>query len=204
MTTTLFTAFAQAESESISGNMRWSVQKRMEAGTFNTCLAPLGFDLLEGKLVVNPEEAVVVQLIFSEYLRGKTSREIAQTLNAEGTLNRFWRREMVDYILTNERYAGNALLQKKYRTEAFPREVKRNRGERSMYFILGSNEPIVSQETFDRAKALRQGEKKGAGTCCNTKEHCKAIAMWSLWWYMATQASQWYLVLGLQKARGNE
>ena len=160
MTTTLFTAFAQAESESISGNMRWSVQKRMEAGTFNTCLAPLGFDLLEGKLVVNPEEAVVVQLIFSEYLRGKTSREIAQTLNAEGTLNRFWRREMVDYILTNERYAGNALLQKKYRTEAFPREVKRNRGERSMYFILGSNEPIVSQETFDRAKALRQGRRR--------------------------------------------
>ena len=63
-------------------------------------------------------------------------------------------------ILRNERYAGNALLQKRYTTDSFPRKKKRNRGEREMYFVSGSNEAIISQEMFDQAQVLRKTRKK--------------------------------------------
>ena len=150
---------AQAESESISRNMRWSVQKRMESGTFNTCRAATGFRLSEDGLRIAPEEAPVIYGIFADYLQGKNSREIAERLNAENALGRVWNRKLVDYILTNERYAGNAILQKKYRTESIPRIKKPNLGERPMYFVQNSNPAIVTQEMFDRAAQLRSSRR---------------------------------------------
>ena len=75
-------------------------------------------------------------------------------------LGRYWRREAIDYILQNERYAGNALLQKRYTTDSFPRKKKRNRGEREMYFVAGSNDAIISQEMFDQAQQLRKTRKR--------------------------------------------
>ena len=65
---------------------------------------------------------------------------------------------MVDYMLMNERYAGNALLQKKYRTETMPRIKKPNHGERPMYYVRNSNSAIVSQEMFEKASELRNIE----------------------------------------------
>lgn len=169
--TAIYAAFAQKESESISGNMRWSYQRRMENGTFNTCRAPWGFRMYDGKhLTIHEEEAEVVRRIFLEYLSGRNSREIAAILNAEGTSNRVWRDTAVDYILQNERYAGNALLQKRYMTDSLPRQRKINRGERNMYYVENSNEHIVSQEVFDRAKALRQ--KRNVGQTVARDRHC--------------------------------
>lgn len=84
----------------------------MENGTFNTCRAATGFQLSENGLEIAPEEAPVIYGIFADYLQGKNSREIAARLNGEAALGRSWNRKLVDYILTNERYAGNALLQK--------------------------------------------------------------------------------------------
>lgn len=162
MLTAVLASCAQAESESISQNMRWSVQKRMENGTFNTCRAATGFQLSENGLVIHPQEANVVRRIFAEYLQGSNSREIASRLTKENALGRSWNRKLVDYILTNERYAGNALLQKKYHTDTLPRMKKLNRGERPMYYVRGSNEAIVSQEEFEQAAELRRNRKHPA------------------------------------------
>lgn len=159
MLTAVIASCAQAESESISRNMRWSVQKRMENGTFNTCRAATGFQLSENGLKVAPEEAPVIYGIYADYLQGKNSREIAARLNEEAALGRAWNRKLVDYILTNERYAGNALLQKKYRTDSFPRMKKPNRGERPMYYVRNSNPAIVPQEMFDQAAHLRSSRR---------------------------------------------
>ena len=158
--TAIYAAFAQKESESISGNMRWSYQRRMEQGAFNTYHAPVGFTLIDGDLQVNQAEAPTIQRIFTEYLSGNNSREIAATLNKDKALGRHWRREAIDYILQNERYAGNALLLKRYTTDSFPRKKKRNRGEREMYFVSGSNEAIILQEMFDQAQQLRKTRKR--------------------------------------------
>ena len=108
MLTAVLASCAQAESESISKNMRWSLQKRMESGVFNTCRAATGFRLSEEGLKIHAEEAAVVYNIFEEYLLGINSREIAVRLNQENALGRTWSRRLVDYILMNERYAGNS------------------------------------------------------------------------------------------------
>ena len=158
--TAIYAAFAQKESESISGNRQWGYQRSMEQGTFNTYYAPVGFTLIDGNLQINQAEAPTIQRIFTEYLSGNNSREIAAALNKDKALGRHWRREAIDYILQNERYAGNALLQKRYTTDSFPRKKKRNRGEREMYFVSGSNEAIISQEMFDQAQQLRKTRKR--------------------------------------------
>lgn len=88
--TAIYAAFAQKESESISGNMRWSYQRRMESGEFNTCRAPWGFRLDGKSLAVHEEEAEIVRRIFLEYLSGKNPQEIAELLNAENPSGRVW------------------------------------------------------------------------------------------------------------------
>jgi len=100
--TAIYAAFAQKESESISGNMRWSYQRRMESGEFNTCRAPWGFRLDGKSLAVHEDEAEIVRRIFLEYLSGRNPREIAEILNAEDTSGRIWKYKAVDYILQNE------------------------------------------------------------------------------------------------------
>lgn len=159
--TAIYAAFAQKESESISGNMRWSYQRRMESGEFNTCRAPWGFRLDGKSLAVHEDEAEIVRRIFLEYLSGRNPREIAEILNAEDTSGRIWKYKSVDYILQNERYAGNALLQKRYTTATLPKQQKINHGEREMYYVADSNEAIIPQELFDRAKELRQRRSVG-------------------------------------------
>ena len=102
---------AQQESESISGNMRWSYKKRMESGEFNTCSPAYGFDLVDGKLVVNQSEAAVIRRIFDMYLQGIGKERIADILNEEGVPKKRdtkrWNQRMISYILINERYMGN-------------------------------------------------------------------------------------------------
>ena len=99
--------------------------------------------------------------IFLEYLSGKNPQEIAELLNAENPSGRVWQYKSVDYILQNERYAGNALLQKRYTTATLPKRQKINHGEREMYYVADSNEAIIPQELFDRAKELRQRRSVG-------------------------------------------
>ena len=72
---------AQQESVSISQNMRWSYKKRMESGEFNCCAPAYGFDLINGKLVINETEAAVIRRIFDLYLQGIGMQTIANILN---------------------------------------------------------------------------------------------------------------------------
>jgi len=162
MLTAVLASCAQAESESISKNMAWSIQNRMQKGTFNTCKAGTGFLLSKDGLAIRPEAVPVIQSIYMDYVNGKNSREISVRLTAEKALGRVWNRKLVDYILTNERYAGNALLQKKYRTDTFPRVKKTNRGERPMYYVEGSNPAVIDQELFDQAAELRKSRRREA------------------------------------------
>lgn len=175
MLLSIYACMAQSESESISGNMRWSLQKRMESGAFNTCRAPVGFTLEEAKLQIDEDAALVVFRVFLCYLNGKNSREIAKMLNEEQALGRVWRREAVDYILRNERYAGNALLQKRYTTDTFPLQVKRNKGEKQMYYVKGSNPNVITQEMFELSSGIRKQRKRSCGECHNRMLSKKAF-----------------------------
>ena len=158
MLTSIFASMAQAESESISGNMRWSYQKRMESGTFITCKRPYGYHLVDGKLHIYEPEAKIVRMIFDLYLAGRSSVEIADQINSIGIPARDghskWQRSTIRYILQNERYAGYAILQKYYSTDTLPTQKRKNLGERQQYLVPASNPCIVSQEIFSATQSL--------------------------------------------------
>ncbi len=158
MLTAVFAGLAQAESESIGKNMRWSYEKRMASGEFNTCKSPLGYRMVKGQLEIDEDEAAIVRMIFRDYLSGKSCKAIGAKLQEMGVQakdrKRVWNSSTISYILSNERYIGNALLQKSYTTETFPPQRKLNHGEVPQYYVEGSNPPIIDKETFAAAKSL--------------------------------------------------
>ncbi len=149
---------AQQESINISDNMRWSYRKRMETGDFNTTYPAFGYRMVHNELVVNEDEAKTVRTIFALYLQGMGKQAIANTLNKNNISSRNgkWHCFSVDYILNNERYMGDALLQKTYTTESIPFVRKKNKGECAKYYIENSNAAIISRETFNAAKELQR------------------------------------------------
>lgn len=156
---------AQQESETISGNMRLSYKARMEMGEFNCTCPAYGFELVNGEMIINESEAIVIRRIFDLYLQGVGLQNIARILNEEKTPRRYgrieWRHRTIRYILTNERYKGDALLQKKYTPDTLPFRQKINKGEKPQYYVENSNPAIVSKETFDKVQEVlksRQNE----------------------------------------------
>lgn len=163
MILTLPAMVAQKESENISANLRWSYRKRMESGEFNSCRAAYGYSLIDGNLEINEAESQVIRRVFSLYLSGMGKQAIANLFNSEKTPKRYgqdkWHTFTIDYILKNERYMGDALLQKCYTTDALPYRKKFNKGEKPKYYIENSNPPIISRDIFMAAQAFQQQKK---------------------------------------------
>ena len=151
-------AQAQEESISISKNMRWSVQRRMKSGTYLSSSTPYGYELKGGEFHIIESEAEIVRLIFRSFLSGMGKKAIADMLNERNAPKRFgfttWRINTVGYILTNERYIGDALFQKSYTTDTLPFICKLNRGKKAQYYVEDMNPPIISKADFEAAQKL--------------------------------------------------
>jgi len=159
---------AQQESIAISENMRWSYKKRMESGEFNTCSPAYGYDLVGGKLVINEAEAEIIRRIFDLYLQGVGTSTIAKLLNKDSAPRKKdgekWRHTLILYILDNERYMGDAVLQQAYTTEALPYRRIRNHGEKPKYYVENANQAIISKEIFYAAQEMKK--KNGTEKKC--------------------------------------
>ena len=154
----LHAAFSQSESESISGNMRWSYQKRMERGEYNPQSAGFGYCLKEGKLAIVPAEAKIVRFVFESYLSGASRRAIVKQLNA--TMGgKLWYESAISYILTNECYMGDTMLQKTYSTGPLPVKRHRNKGQRTQYYMAGTHPAIISKHDFEKVQTLLETKK---------------------------------------------
>ena len=154
----VFGSLAQQESVSISQNQLWSYKKRMESGAFITCARPYGYRITNGKeLEIIEEEAAVVRRIFSAYLDGMGSIPIAEELNRHGLRTSYgkrWRENTVRYILTNEKYVGDALSQKSFTTDAFPAKSLRNHGQRPKFYSENTHPAIISRQDFEHVQQL--------------------------------------------------
>ena len=162
MLTAILASCAQAESESISKNMRWSYQKRMLSGTYIPSSVPYGYRLKEKQIVVEPDEAVVVAQIFTLYLAGYSKLKIAAELNSRGIRTRKgnpWDYCAIRYILRNERYAGNSLWQKTYKTDDFPPKKLRNYGEKERYYAENTHPAIIEVTAFSAVKELLEDRR---------------------------------------------
>lgn len=154
---------AQDESINISGNMRWSYEKRMKSGRYICCRTSYGYDFADGTLSINEKEAKIVRDIFRMFLSGTGKQKIAAILNEQQVPRRYgkdkWYHFTIDYILRNERYMGNAMLQKSYTTDTFPYKKVKNHGERSMYYVENSHPPIISKEDFEAVREILEKRK---------------------------------------------
>lgn len=161
---TILGGLAQEESISISQNMRWSVEKRMQNGTMKLSSAPFGYRQQNGNLIIHENEAVVVKQIFDWYLRGYGVSLIALKLNAMGIRklgrNCHWTPYTVSYLLRNEKYIGDHLFQKQYTTNTLPFRRISNRGEYPQFYYIDRNDPIISKEDFASVQVLLQKNKE--------------------------------------------
>lgn len=163
---TLSGAQAQDESVSISKNMRWSVEGRMKNGTYISSSAPYGYEFKDGNFYIVEEHAEIVRLIFKSFLSGMGKKAIAIMLNDMNAPKNngcdAWRTNAVAYILSNERYIGDAIFQKSFKEESVPFKKKVNRGEKPKYYVEGTNPAIVSVEDYNAVQALlaRRSRKK--------------------------------------------
>jgi site-specific DNA recombinase len=155
---TLFAGFAQAESESLSQNVKWGKQKSMRDG--NVIFQYkwlLGYaEGSDGKPMIVPEEAKTIERIFREYLAGRSLKQIQEGLIKDGlpaaSGNSDWSRQAIRNILTNEKYCGDALLQKTYRVDCISKKVRKNNGELPMYLVRNSHPAIVPRAMFEWAQ----------------------------------------------------
>lgn len=155
---TLFSGFAQAESESLSKNVAWGKAKSAEAGkvTFQY-KKMLGYRKgADGQPEIVPEEAEVIKWIYHRYLDGCTLGQIKRELDEDNVPTaqgvEFWSPAIIHNILTNEKYIGDALLQKTYVTDCISKKVKKNQGERAMYYVENNHPAIISREMFDQVR----------------------------------------------------
>ena len=158
MLITIMSCFAQAESESISKNVSWGVRQSFKNGNVPMQYARLlgyrkGHD---GNAEIIPEEAEVVKEIYSCYLDGMSMNLIADRLNEKGLTTKGgsspYRKMVVQRILTNEKYTGDALLQKTYVTDCITKKMRKNNGELPMYLVKNHHEPIISRSDFNRVQ----------------------------------------------------
>lgn len=160
----VFSALAQEESKSISQNLRNSIVHRMSLGEFVDNNAPYGYKIINHKLEIQDSEAKVVREIFRRYLIGKSIKEIAEDLNAEGiktkTGNGTWSAKVISYILSNERYTGDTLHQKYYNTDTVPFYQMKNRGEKDQYFVSESHPAIICKKDYQATQQLLQIRKQ--------------------------------------------
>ena len=165
----LYGSFAQAESESISKNVSWGKEKAYREGKVQFQYQNLlGYRKgTDGKPEIVPEEAETIKLIYKLFLDGYSMTNIKKTLESKGILTakgkKVWNESLISSILKNEKYVGDALLQKTYTLDCITHKVVRNHGERPMYLVTDHHAPIIDRDTYDRVQqelARRSSKRK--------------------------------------------
>lgn len=152
---TIMSSLAQEESRSISENVTWGQRKRFADGKVSLAYGRfLGYERGEdGKPIIVEREARTVRLIYRLFLEGKTPNRIAKLLTDRGiptpSGKTKWQPSTISSILKNEKYKGDALLQKSYTIDFLSKKTKVNEGEVPQYYVFGSHDAIISPEVFD-------------------------------------------------------
>ncbi len=153
-------AFAQNEAMAASRRMALSNRMRMEDGTFVTPNVPYGYRLENGELIVVEEEAARIRKVFDLYLSGMGANNIVKEMRKTEQGNMRWTMSGVKYMLTNERYVGDMLMQKYYTPSVLPLRSRPNNGALPKYYAENTHEPIISREVFEAVKRVKAERDK--------------------------------------------
>ncbi len=170
---TIMSSLAQEESRSISENCTWGMRKRFADGKVSVPFGRfLGYDRGEdGNLVINEEQAKIVRKIYGLFLQGHSPYSIAKKLTAAEIPTpggkEVWGARVVKSILANEKYKGDALLQKVYTVDFLSKKKKVNTGEVPQYYVEGNHEAIIEPSVFDSVQMLMKAgnTEKNRNSC---------------------------------------
>ncbi|MBR5309163.1 MAG: recombinase family protein [Clostridia bacterium] len=179
---TIMSSLAQEESRSISENVTWGQRKRFADGKVSMPYKQfLGYRKgANGLPEIVPEEAEIVRRIYRMFINGKSPSYIARQLTSEGIptpgKKKVWQSSTVESILANEKYKGDARLQKKFTTDYLTKKMKVNEGEVPQYYVENSHPAIIDPTEWE----MVQGEilrRKNAPkrTSCNSPFSGKVI-----------------------------
>lgn len=190
---TILSSLAQDESRSISENATWGIRKKFERGEVRVNTTKfMGYDKDEnGRLIINPGQAETVKFIYEKFLEGYSPESIAKYLNDNeipgwtGKAN--WYPSAIQKMLQNEKYKGDALLQKTFTVDFLTKKRVQNDGQVNQYYVENSHEAIIDKDTWElvqlelaRRKDFREEHQLKAYIIQNddnpftTKVFCKA------------------------------
>ena len=186
---TIMSSLAQEEARNISENTTWGKRKMFSDGRYHMNYGRfLGYDRgPNGGLVVNPEQAETVRFIYRSYLAGFSTCAIAKELMARGIKapggGDRWYWNTIRSILSNEKYKGDALLQKRYTSDYLTKKMRINNGEVQQYYIEDDHEAIISPDVFDRvqieiARRSKSEQKFSGVSVFSSKVRCGSCGGW--------------------------
>ncbi len=210
----ILSSLAQDESRSISENSQWGIRRRFEQGKLHVNHTKfLGYDKDEdGNLIINKEQAKLVRRIYQDYLDGYGFKRIAAQFEEEkipkwdGTFK--WNYSHIKRILTNEKYKGDALLQKTYTVDFLSKKRAVNDGDVPQYYVENSHPAIIDRETWEavQMEMIRRREyadKHGLDKMDHANDkrplsgrvicgHC-GKAYWRKLWSNSSAKTKWYV-----------
>ena len=153
---TILASYAQEESKSVSDNQKWRIRKGFAAGELMCLRIMFGYRISkQNGIEIDPEQAEIVREIYARIIRGDTLSSIARWLNRnaiQGVLGGKWSTPRVRDLISNEKYTGNALLQKAFVNNHMEKKVIKNHGELPQYYATDTHPAIIDQQTFDTAQ----------------------------------------------------
>lgn len=154
---TLRGMLAQDESRNTSENIQWGFQRKFEKGDIFTKYKNfMGYDCVDGEIVIVPEQAEVVRKIFELYLQGLSFGQIKSFLESQGiktaTGKKAWDAKTIQGMLSNEKYKGDTMLQKTFTEDFMSGKKSKNIGQRNKYYVKDSHPAIISAEVFDKVQ----------------------------------------------------
>ncbi|MDD4511059.1 MAG: recombinase family protein, partial [Oscillospiraceae bacterium] len=160
---TILASFAQEESRSISDNVKWGTRKRFEKGIPNGHFQIYGYRWEGDRLVIEPEEAKIVRLIYDNFLNGLSAEATEKQLEEMGVKSykgMHFSNSSIRQILSNITYTGNLLFQKEYVSDPITGKSKINRGELPQYFVEDTHEAIIPMETYQAVQRERERRRE--------------------------------------------
>lgn len=172
-------AFAQSESLSNSKRVTTAFRMKMQNGEISIFSVPYGFTVKDNVLIPVPELKPVIERVYREYLSGKGMGKITEEFNNENYAGKRWTLSAVKYILNNEKYIGDSLMQKTYTPQVFPLKNRPNRGQADKYYITNTHEAMIDRELYDavqkklkKQRLERENHSESVDSVFNRKIKC--------------------------------
>ena len=149
---TILSAFAQEESKSASDNQKWRIRSAYEQGEIMCWRFMFGYRITKDKVEIDPVEGPIAKEVFERVARGDTLNSVARWLNRSGhfgALGGKWKSTRISDMLKNEKYIGNALLQKTFINNHLEKKRLPNQGELTQYYVTETHPALIDLKTFE-------------------------------------------------------